>query len=232
MAKVKLMRFELIALFEESKKITEYLQRFGAAEIENTELEQLSKYNSNKITSLFEQTYNKAIKAAGVLEKYCEIKKSLIQSFTDYTFIEYDDYKQFCDRADKVKGICDCVCRLNDEIEQLNAQIIKKQTLIDYYKPWENLDIPMSSSRTASTSIFIGTFGSELTSQDILNLLAGEIPEVDGIEVQTVNTSKLQTSAVILCHHSDAQMLSSALKKIGFSKPDFPAKKLPKAAIS
>ena len=44
MAKVKLARFEILALLTESKKLMDFLQKSGVAEIENSNEELLIKY--------------------------------------------------------------------------------------------------------------------------------------------------------------------------------------------
>ena len=232
MAKVKLMRFELVALIEEGKKLTEYLQRVGAVQIENIEHEALTKYDNSTVINTFNRQYETACKAKEILEKSCNIKKSFLESFTDFTEIDYHEYKQLCEQADKFWQVCSDICKFGSEKEEIKSEITRKQTLIDYYKPWENLDIPMSSVRTAHTLIFIGSFKSELTSEKIKMLLAKELPETEGIEAQVISFSPLQTCAVVLCHESDSADVDSALRRLGFTKPDMPAKKLPKNAIS
>lgn len=232
MAKVKLMRFELIALIDDSKRLADYLQRVGAVQIENTQHEALTKYNNDSVITSFERKLETAQRAVSVIEKNCSIKKSFIQSFHDFTEIEYHEYKLLCDKADEIYKTCGEICALDDEIKETKADIVRYQTLIYHYRPWENLDIPMASTGTAKTSLFIGYFKSEETSEKIKLKLAQEIPETEGIEAQVISISPLQTCAVIMCHNSDGETVSQALKKLGFSKPDNPAKKLPKAAIA
>ena len=55
MAKVKLVRFELISLLSESKKITEYLQKTGMLQFENADDEELIKYKTTGIVSHLEK---------------------------------------------------------------------------------------------------------------------------------------------------------------------------------
>ncbi|MCM1363643.1 MAG: V-type ATP synthase subunit I [Faecalibacterium sp.] len=232
MAKIKLVHFELVALLEESKKLMEYLQRVGVTALENVEDEQLEKYHTEPISLDYQKKHESAISAVGVLEKYCAIKKSFIESFNDYTEIEYHEYKQLCDSVDDLMQICSEIQKLSDEIDEQKVQVRRLEALIESYRPWESLDIPMSSTRTAKSSIFIGIFKSQFSDTDIKTLLAKEIPEVEGIEAQVVSSSKFQTCAVIICHCSDADSVEEALKNIGFVKPENPAKKLVKTVIA
>ena len=200
MAKIKLVHFEVAALVEESKKLMEYLQRIGITSLENIENEQIEKYHTEEISALYEQKRNMAVSAVAAIEKYCALKKSFLQSFSDYSEIEYHDYKQLCEQVDELEQICCDVQALTQQIEQYKLKIVRLKTLIEQYRPWESLDIPMSSTRTALSSIFIGSFKSALNETDIKQMLAAEIPQTEDIEVQVVSASKLQTCAVIKCH--------------------------------
>ncbi|MCM1545001.1 MAG: V-type ATP synthase subunit I [Ruminococcus sp.] len=232
MAKIKLVHFELVALLEESKRLMEYLQRVGVTALENIESEQLEKYDTAAVADEHRRNRETALKAVQAIEKHCSIKTSFFDSLRDCEEIEYHEYKQLCDSADELLQTCDEINRLADEIESQKLQIIRLKTLIESYKPWEPLDIPMSSRGTASSSIFIGSFKSELGADEIKQQLAKQIPAVDGIEAQVVSASKLQTCAVIICHVSDTLEVEEALRQIGFIKPENPAKKSVKAVIS
>lgn len=231
MAKIKLMRFELIALLSEKNRIIDYVTHFGNAQIEKCLDEQLGAYKTDKAISAIQSSKQLAQRAVAALEKYCEIKKGMIASLTDYTFIDYDEYKQICDTAEQSDAYARKICSLCDEIDRLNAQTAMLKSQIDYYTPWQSLDIPMCSSRTASSSIFIGTIQGQLSKEEILTKLFEKSPDTQGVELQIISSDPMQTCIVAMCHRSDAAAAENALRSIGFQKPDNPAKKLPKAAI-
>ena len=232
MAKIKLMRFELIAMLEESKRLIDYLQKIGVTELSDVETDELTKYQTSVITSALDRKQAAVQSAVAAVEKYGSIKRSFIQSFTDYTEIDYHEYRRIGEQADEMSSLCEKINSLQDEIQTLKADIVRWQTKIDYYKPWEKLDIPMSTVRTPSTSIFIGMFRSMLTEQDILNNIASEIPEIDGVTAEVISSSKIETCCVVMCHKSDSAEVEAALKATGFIRPDNPAKKLPSSAIN
>ena len=231
LAKIKLMRFELIALISESKRLIEYLQHVGATQIERTENEQLGHFETEKNIFELEQKRNIALNASSILEEQCKLKKPFLQSFSDYTEMTYEEYKDICSQSEDSFEICKNIVEAKEKISELKTDNIRCQTLIDYYRPWENLDIPMSSTGTAQTSIFIGFFKSQLSSDEIKAMIAREAPEFEGYEAEIISTSKIQTCCLIICHSKDASVLDGVLRKIGFIKPDNPAKKLPKKAI-
>ncbi len=230
MAKVKLMGFELVSLLSESKKIVEYLQKTGAVQFENADDEELIKYKTSGIVSqlLNKQSYVK--EAYEILEEQCEIKKTLIEKFTDCKEIEYNDYRLLSDKSEELFSKCSEIHTLYNEIAELKAEIIRQQTLIDYYGPWAGLDIPMASKRTVTTNIFIGTFKNEYTKEEILSLISEINPEIDDVEIEIVSTEKMLTCAVIMCHRSSGEALGKILREIGFIIPDKIAAKLPTKA--
>lgn len=225
------MHFALIAMLEDSKRLIDYLQRVGVTELSDINDDALTKYRTGPLVSIFEKKEKTARQAVEAVERRCKIRRTLIQSLTDYTEIDYHQYRQLCEQADTVMVDCEAVNALTDEIHALNAEIVRQRTMIDYYRPWETLDIPMNSRRTPSTAIFIGLFKSQLQRADVETRLAQELPDVDGISVEVVSSTKLQTCCVILCHHSDAEAVEAGLKACGFIRPDKPAKTLPSAAI-
>lgn len=235
MAKIKLQRFELIALLDDGKKLTDFLQMYGSVHIEKTDKNlcpESSVDNLAVITDTFLKNRETALTAKDILESNCNLKKSFLESLNDYVELEYYEYKQLCDNADDIYCKCIKLCELQSEISQLNKMLSDKKILIEKYKPWENLDIPMSSSRTASTSIFIGCFRFEHTSDDILVDLSRILSDNIAVECEIISSSPLQTCAFIICHKNDEREVFTALSRLGFLKPDNPAKKLVKKAIS
>ena len=231
MAKIKLVHFELIALLQESKKLMDYLQKIGITEIEQTGCTDIVKYETDGIVRQFERFYEIAESAKNTVEQYCRIKRSFARSLQDYDYIEYRDFRLKFDKADEILSLCRDILKLSDEISAIRTEIIRLNTLIEYLKSWERLDIPMSSTRTGKTSIFIGSFKKELTAEKLKNELAVSLPETEGIEVQIIHATKLLTNVVVLCYIDDGDKVAATLKSLGFTFPDSPVKKLPSAAI-
>ena len=230
MAKIKLMAFEIISLLSDSKKIVDYLQKTGAVQFEDATDEELIKYKTTAIVSQLENKLALAQSAYGILEENCKLKKSFIESFSDCKEIDYSDYKMLADKNEELTGICREIVSLKEQIEQLRSEIIKQQSLIEYYGPWKGLDIPMASKRTVTTSIFIGTFKNQYSKEEISELIKERDEELDDVEIEIVSSEKMLTCAVFMCHESSAEKLESVLRDIGFIIPDKVAMKLPDKA--
>lgn len=231
MAKIKLMRFEIAAMLEESRRLLDFLQRSGTTELSAVDRDGLSNYQTDSLCADFERKSERAAASVAALEKYCEIKRPFLASFSDCTEIELQEYRSVCDEADELMLCCEKINSLTEKIAFEKAEIVRQETLLDYYKPWERLDIPMSCVRTQSTSVFIGYFKEELSKEKLLELLASSAPDVDGVDSQIISSSKTQTCVVVFCHHSDCEKIEAALRENGFVKPDNPAKSLVSVAM-
>ena len=230
MAKIKLMAFEIISLLSDSKKIVDYLQKTGAVQFEDATDEELVKYKTTAIVSQLESKFALSKEAYTILEENCKLKKSLIESFSDCKQIDYSDYKMLSDKSEELTGICREIISLKNQIADLRAEALKQQSLKDYYEPWKGLDIPMASKRTATTSIFIGTFRNQYTKDEILELIKEKDEELDDVEIEIVSSEKMLTCAVFMCHESSGENLEKVLRDIGFIIPDKVAMKLPDKA--
>ena len=230
MAKIKLMAFEIISLLSDSKKIVDYLQKTGAVQFEDATDEDLVKYKTTAIVSQLEGKLALSREAYGILEENCRLKKSLIESFSDCKQIDYSDYKMLSDKSEELTGVCREIVTLKNQIAELKAETLRQQSLIDYYGPWKGLDIPMASKRTATTSIFIGTFRNQYTKDEILELIKEKDEELDDVEIEIVSSEKMLTCAVLMCHESSGENLERVLRDIGFIIPDKVAMKLPDKA--
>ncbi len=220
MAKVKIVYFEIVSLLSESKRIVDFLQKVGKTEIIDTYSDELTKYDTSAIVRQYDNKIQKAAKAISVLQSYCNIKTSFINSFADYQELDYNEYKLLCDKADKISSVCDKIISLEAETEKIKSEISEQQTALSYLSSWLDLDIPMASKRTMSTNIFIGNFNREFSEEDILNEILNIDSELDDVAVEVISKQKMFTCAVIMCHHSHFKKTENVLRQLGFVIPD------------
>ena len=231
MAKVKLVRFEIASLLGDSKRIVEHLQKCGYAHLEDLKDEGLSKYDTQKIVFNFEQEQKTVNECIAVLEKTCQIKRGLIESFTDFKVLSYDRYKALADKNEKSYRVCHEILELENEKQKTLNELSSKKQLIEQIVPWKKLDIVMCSKRTLSSRIFIGTFNKNLTAEQIMQLISLKDESMDGIAVEVISSEKLLTCAVVICHNSSADALQSILHEIGFVFNENSLPKLPTCII-
>lgn len=226
MAKIKLASFELVAVLKDSKRVVDYLQKLGVTQLENIENESLIKHNTNQVVNEVEEMYNQCKYSLELIEKYAQIKKSFSQKIADYREIDYSEYKNLVSKCEKMLLKVNEINEAQESIEKQKEKILKAQTKIDYHYAWSNFELPMCSTRTASTTIYIGTFDFETTEQMLLSKLKDKNPELEDVAVQIISSEKVLTCAMIICHNSLAESTAQALAAIGFIKTDDPEKKL------
>ena len=219
MAKSKLLYFEILAHLNESKKLLDFLQKLGVTEIEDAAHEELIKYKTDETVNEYLRKSRICEKAFRILERYCEINKSLIQKFTDYREIEYSEYKLISDKNEEIFEVCESLIEAESKILQLKKEISREKSSIDYYSSWKSLDIPLGSKRTMSTSIFVGSFKRQLTKERIFSLIEERDSELIDVEIEIVHTEKMLTHSVLMCHNSHGNKLQSILSEIGFYCP-------------
>ncbi len=227
MSKVKLLQFEVAALLGESKKLIEFLQKSGCVELKNVEAEGLSKLNTESIVKQFEKKYEKTVNAYKILEKHCNLKKSFLESFSDFKEIDYSEYKLLSDKADDILNSCDEIEKLDAEISRLKEEALSLKDKAAYYELWQDLGVIMASKRTATTNIFIGTFPKELSQEDILKFINESDSTLDDVAVKVIYSRKMLTCAFLVCHNSSASRLEVILRENGFVVPEKMDAKLP-----
>lgn len=220
MAKIKLQRFQILALLTESKKLMDFLQRTGITELQNAENEVLIKHDTSETVTELQRKSEVAEKAFRVLERTCEIKKNILQKFSDYREIDYSEYKLISDKSDEIYETAELIISLDDKISEYRNEISKEKKLSDYYSSWLSLDIPLGSKRTANTNIFVGSFKKQLTKERLMSLIEERNPELTDVEAEIVHSEKMLTNAVFMCHKSHSEELLSVLSGLGFYVPE------------
>lgn len=231
MAKVKLVRFEIASMLSDSKGIIEHLQKCGCAHLEDIDSEDVLKYDTSEIAGNLTSNRERVERAVQLLEKNCEIKRGLIESFTDFKTVSYERYKSLTEKSDETFAKCLQILKLNKSADEICRRIADQKQLIENMKPWEKLDIMMASKRTLTTRVFVGTFNKNLSAENIAELIKQQNNELDGVAVEVVSSEKLFTCAVIICHSSDGELLSKALEAIGFIYPEKALPALPAKII-
>lgn len=232
MAKVKLLHFEIVSLMSDGKRIMDYIQRLGAADIEQIEDEALIKCDTSAVIEQYKKKNSLAQKCTEIIEHSCDIRKTFIESFTDFKEIEYSEYRLLTDKADSIEAACKEVCTIHDKIEDLQMKISEERKLTDYYSLWKDLDIPMASRRTLTTSIFIGMLDGAFDASQVTEKLNEVDDELTDVAVEVIRSGKIHTCIVVIAHKSIAERTENALRSIGFTVPDKITSMLPSKAVA
>lgn len=232
MAKVKLIRFEIASMIDDGKDIVDYLQKRGYAHLDNYISDELIKRDTSDIVNNLEKKKLQVDRAVALLEKSCEIKRGLIESFTDYKIITYDKYKFLSEKCEETFDKCLEIIALDDKTKRFEEKLNECQSNLDYLKSWKALDIVMASKRTMSTRIFIGSFNKNISAENICEELSSINKELgESVAVEVVSNDKMYTCAVILCYGPQAEELEAVLREIDFIQVEKPCPALPSKTI-
>ena len=220
MAKTKLLYFEILAHVNESKKLMDYLQNLGVAQIESADHKELIRYETDETVGEYLRKNKTAEKAFRILESHCNLSKNLIEQFTDWREIEYSEYKLIADKNEEIFKVCEELIKAEEKILSYKDEISKEKSNLDYYSSWLKLDIPLGSQRTMNTNIFIGSFRKKLTAESLKELIESKDSELSDVEIEVVHSEKMLTNVVLMCHSSHGDKLRTILSEIGFFRPD------------
>ena len=230
MSMLRMQRIQVYALLNYCKDILEDLQRRGVVEIENVDIEDSVFYKGD--TTPFQAQYSRlastASEAKTILSSYVKQKKGLLSSFKGREQISKKQYDEMVDEAQDILRVAYDIIACQKNIDTNRAEKIKYQAQLDTIQPWLSLDVPMSFTGTTTTKAFIGRFSPPKSSTQITEELAEIIPEVEGIEIETISEDDNQTCVFILTAQKDAEAVSDALRRIGFEYPSYVSNVIPK----
>ncbi len=226
MAKIKIVKFEIVSLLSESKKIIEYLQKTGATQFENIDDDRLIKYKTQAIVEQFRKKYEATLKACDILKGHTDGKAA-----SERRRIHYSDYRLLGDRGEELASVVRNIIALEEKAEGYRHEISRLEVELAKCEPWKDLDITMASRRTAMTDILIGSFPQQYTLKELKGAISDKMPEADGVEVEIVSSEKLLTCAVVVCCKDTTSDLSRALAEIGFTPLTVTAAKYPSEVV-
>lgn len=232
MAKLKMLRTEVVGSLTDSKNIIDFLQRKGVIEItQPSETDSMFSYDTSASLAQFDKYLSIAQSAKEILNKYAPDGKGMLDSFAPLRPITVSEYLDEAKQIDEKMLTCYDLVAQKKQIEDDKAEIIRLQTSLLNIMPWKDLDIPTSYRGTKNTSTLIGSFPEQYDRETLLAKIAAELPEVEGIDIEIVSSDVAQTCAVVLCSRAEAQQVEKTIRGFGFVSPADPSKHPPKVRI-
>jgi hypothetical protein len=225
MAKTKLLHFEILAHINESKKLMDYLQNAGIAQIENADHEELLRHKTDVTVSEYLRKSRITEKAFRILESHCNLSKNIIEKFSDWREIEYSEYKLIADKNEEIFEVCEELIEAEGKILSYKEDISKEKSNLDYFSSWQKLDIPLGSQRTMNTNIFIGSFRKKLTAEMLESILVSKDEELTDVEIENHrvkgivvnNAERIECETLVLATGHSARDTFRMLYDTGFS---------------
>lgn len=226
-------RINIYALKKNRKKILESLQRKGVVQVEDIPVEDSSftKEETSQKQTVFLKNASLADNACDILNKYAPVKGSMLSMFEGRTPITVENYYMYVEDANEIMRVAYDIIGAEKEISENKAEIARCTSQIESLEPWKTFDINMNFQGTSSTTAFIGVIPQQITADEILANLYNGCKDLNGVELEVVSSSTNQTCIFLMCSKIYTDMVSDALRHIGFSRPPVIPKDTPLLTI-
>ena len=217
MAKLKVMSLALAAPVARREEIVGYLQRKGAVELSQPELPE--RFSSDDLSERFAENERAAALVNGalaVLNQRCPQKKPLTAMLEPRTELTPAQWAERADRLDGILRECEAVVSEDRRIAERGADIVRRRVQIDSLVPWQDCDIPVTCGFTKRTARLLGSIRAQKTREELLALLARELPERDCVDVEIVSATELETCLAVFCLKDDYEEIENVLRAEGF----------------
>jgi V/A-type H+-transporting ATPase subunit I len=220
MAVVEMKKLSVCALKRHRKEILEALQSMGAMEIRINDIddEDLQKMETDSSRKQFEKTadaFDKALKAISELVP----DKDKQTMFDGLKTVSRAEYNNVIENRDSLVKDSHQVLKLQKERTEAEARIQKNQAQIESFVPWMKLGIPMNTTETKETAVFIGSVPGSVDEATITAGVIKDIPEPIPVTVELISSGNEATCITVMCVKRLKEQVESNLRNIGFSRP-------------
>ena len=221
----------IIALKKDRKRILEHLQNSSLVQVRHNDIPEKGFSRSDTAAQLqqFDRNTGLIKQALKILDKTVPEKKGLLASFKGRREIEPEDIGKIASASPKVIGICNKIIDLEKQRADTAAERIRLKTLLAQLEPWKSLDIPLNTSDTATTAVFIGTFPRMYDDVSLSEALAQDDELIFNYEI--FFSSSVLTCAVIYVPKTQREQAENLLRTLGFTRPLNPTSKIPSEKI-
>ncbi len=223
MSIINMQRVAVIGLDTEKEKLMNQLMDFGAVELTDqsgklseeiwagsTSIDE----DREKVTAL-EAKINRAEQALEVIEKYGDIKHPL---FKTRRTVKKTQMGQILAEEETNEKNVDYLLGQSDRIHSLNEKLNKLNQDTASLNPWVNYDLPLETTGTETTAIFMGVLP---VGTDTAQLAASLEEEIETVLFKVVGSDKDMFYTAALTPEERQDDVLALLKKSGFSQVTF-----------
>lgn len=220
---------QIIALKQDRKRLLEHLQDSALIQIKRNEksIKGFEKIDLTSQMQIFERNITLTEQALNILDDIVPNKKGLLSSFKGRREIDPDEIGEIASKAGNVINICTKITELKKECIDNSAEQVRINTALAQLSAWQKLDIPLNTSDTKSTAIFIGSLPDEYSEDQLSNIITEQNPKLE-FEFEIQSSENNMTCVVIFTPISQKTMAEDVLRNIGFAKPMSPTSHIPK----
>ncbi len=230
MAVMPMEQITLCAMRRDSKKILELLQRRGVVDVSDTgaEDEVFQKTDTVAVQGLLQRNAEIAEEALGILAKHVPKKGGGLAFLQGREAVDVKTNEAFEKLQDDTLRAANKVVRLQKNITEAKAEIIRAEAGKEALKPWMDLSVPQTFAGTKKTSVFIGSLEGDQPLDTILQKMAEAQPDLSPVHVEIISHSKFQTCLLVIAPNRFTAQTEDALRAVGFARPSSASAYTPK----
>lgn len=219
----------IIALRQDRKRLLEHLQDSALIEIRESgeKRDGFGRVDMSSQLHVFERNVALTEQALKILENEVPEKGGMLASFKGRKKIDPDELGVIASRSKEVIADCTRIAELDKRCSDNAAEQIRISSQLAQLEAWETLDIPLNTTATKSTAVFIGTLPTPYTEAQLKEALAAENPKLE-FELEIIHSEQTQTCIVLFAPISQKTMAEDVLRSLGFARPMSATSKVPK----
>ncbi len=219
----------IIALRQDRKRLLEHLQDSALVQLckSDTSRKGFQRVNVSPQLQVFERNVDLTAQALKILENASPEKAGMLAAFKGRREIDPDEIGEIAANAKSVIEACTRITELDKLCSDNAAEQVRIKTQLAQLESWQKLDIPLNTTGTRSTAVFIGSLPAQYTEERLKTALAAENPKLE-FELEIQYSGSNLTNAVVFAPQSQKTMADEALRALGFARPMSPTHKIPK----
>ena len=219
----------IVALRKDRKRLLEHLQDSALIQIKKIDKARdgFERVDMTSHMQVFERDVTLTEQALKILDGVSPEKGGMLSSFKGRREVDPDEIGVIASKSGEVISVCKRIVELDKRRADNKAEQARIATQLVSLEAWQKLDIPLNTSGTRSTAIFVGTFPEEYTEEQLKTAIAAESPQLEfALEVE--HSEPQMTCAVVFVPVSQKATAEDALRTLGFARPMGATSKVPK----
>ena len=150
----------IIALRQDRKRLLEHLQDSALIQIQKSEKSRdgFKRVDLSSQTQVFERNVNLSEQALKILNSISPEKGGMLASFKGRREVDPDEIGVIASKSKDVIAVCSRIVELDKKRSDNDAEQLRIKTQLAQLEAWQKLDIPLNTTETQSTAVFIGSF--------------------------------------------------------------------------
>lgn len=240
MAVEAVSKITIAGLIKDRKEILDLVQRLGTVEVRDfgEDFTGLSATNVDKKLEELKKMRKNALKGLDVLNKYTPEKRGLLSSLNGLKELSLEQYIEMEESIQRTAEDVDLILNLERKKEELITNLLKCSENVEKLQEWKNLKIPMSTTETKTTKVFIGSIKQTDTKKSVESIFENTCIQCEKEELlkyvhfEIISKTSDRVFLVVICPKHLAEAAEVVLRKTGFSAPVYSCNDIPQNRIS